>query len=126
MKIFTSLIVFCFLLFGNKFCQIKDTLCNNFSYSGLSVPSLKEVLIKSDREKNMFTLNINHPVLFTKFFTADENHLNNIDEKDEKTKYDWLYFIGTAVAAVIVYFAWPEKAPESKQTLTFGKPLPPR
>jgi hypothetical protein len=113
---------------SNAFCQNNDSLCNGYIHSGSSIPSIKSVLIKSNSEKNLFTLNSFRTVRLTKFYLAVENPLNTVEEKTEKsqTKYDWLYFIGTAVAAVIVYFAWPEKAPESKQTLTFGKPLPPR
>jgi hypothetical protein len=101
--------------------------CKDFFFLK-NIQPITYYLVNSGGHQNPITLQ-NYPQLsFTKFYFESEKPTTIIDEKEEKSqsKWDWLYFAGTAVAAVIVYLVWPEKAPESKQSLTFGKPLPPR
>jgi hypothetical protein len=101
--------------------------CKDFT-SLNSIQPIKYYLVNSRRQTNSITLQNYHLLGLTKFYFEDEKPVQAKEDKEEKSqaKWDWLYFAGTAIAAVIVYLVWPEKAPETKQTLTFGKPLPPR
>jgi hypothetical protein len=144
MKIFV-LWFFTLMIFSSYiFCQMTDTsfaenkqirnLPNGNSenlHSILLSEPIINFLIKKKNVPDLLSFNNHNSLGLTKFYFMDEISESSkpaSEEKDEKqsSKYDWLYFAGTAIAAVIVYFAWPEKTPEAKQSLTFGKPLPPR
>jgi len=137
---FFSLIVFIGCIYSQETDTssfVKNKL-QYFTYDSLDTlhsvvfsKSVKNFLIKEKRDPDLLSLKNFKSLELSKFYFADEiskTSETTSDDKEKKpqTKYDWLYFAGTALAAVIVYFAWPGKAPESKQTLTFGKPLSPR
>jgi hypothetical protein len=101
--------------------------CKDFS-SLKNIQSIKYYLVNSSKQTNRITLQNYQLLGLTKFYFENEkpDTVKEVKEEKSSAKWDWLYFAGTAIAAVIVYLVWPEKAPEAKQTLTFGKPLPPR
>ena len=141
MKLIFSFVVYLAVVTGCSFGQTTEILTNsilsNNSYlpdSSFNLTALKSIqpikyyLVNSGGTQNPVSLQYYQQLALTKFYFESEKPTTVKDEKEEKSqsKWDWLYFAGTAVAAVIVYFAWPDKSPQSKQTLTFGKPLPPR
>jgi hypothetical protein len=57
------------------------------------------------------------------------NKNNNAEEgkkEDSIFTTNFFYFAGAAVVAVIAYFAWHNKEPETKANPTFGVPLSPK
>lgn len=50
------------------------------------------------------------------------------EQKEEGTSFstNFLYFIGAAAVATIIYIVWPEKDQETKTKTTFGSPVQPK
>jgi hypothetical protein len=141
MKIKTSIIIVLTIVSGYSFGQNNTSLiksiqsnnyyCSNKTSVSMTIKSIQPVkyyLVSSGGLQNPLTLKYYPRLAFTKFYFESEKPASAKDDNEEisQSKWEWLYFAGTVLAAVIVYLVWPEKSPESKQTLTFGKPLPPR
>lgn len=75
------------------------------------------------------TLDINDSL---KYALANNSDIGNAAPKqmpkEEETSFsiNFLYFIGAAALAAIVYIVWPEKDKEVKTKATFGTPVQPK
>lgn len=84
--------------------------------------------IKMNEEFTPLSLLFSEMNMVSKNRNADSTAAIILVSSKEKPGFfkDYIYIIGTAAVAAIIYFLWPEDNPASQKKLTFGTPPPPR